>query len=97
MYNKLTLHVVVSGTCQVVVSSVSSSLYFLHSLQLLDDNQELYIPETQEMVQAHPKFMLFATQNPPGLYGGRKVILFNAYQQVFVCVLVCQKSGTAVC
>ena len=41
--------------------------------QLLDDNQELFIPETQEMVKAHPKFMLFATQNPPGHYGGRKV------------------------
>lgn len=25
------------------------------------------------MVRAHPKFMLFATQNPPGHYGGRKV------------------------
>ena len=42
-------------------------------LQLLDDNRELFIPETQETIAAHPMFMLFATQNPPGHYGGRKV------------------------
>jgi midasin len=41
--------------------------------RVLDDNRELFIPETQETVKAHPCFMLFATQNPPGLYGGRKV------------------------
>lgn len=41
--------------------------------RLLDDNRELFIPETQETIRAHPHFMLFATQNPPGLYGGRKV------------------------
>lgn len=41
--------------------------------RLLDDNRELFITETQEVVRAHPRFMLFATQNPPGLYGGRKV------------------------
>lgn len=40
--------------------------------RLLDDNRELLIPETQEVVQPHPDFMLFATQNPAGLYGGRK-------------------------
>lgn len=40
--------------------------------RLLDDNQELLIPETQEIVRPHPGFMLFATQNPAGLYGGRK-------------------------
>ena len=43
--------------------------------QLLDDNRELFIPETQETVKAHRRFMLFATQNPPGQYGGRKVCL----------------------
>ncbi|KAI9723385.1 MAG: hypothetical protein M1812_001269 [Candelaria pacifica] len=42
--------------------------------RLLDDNRELLIPETQEIVRPHPNFMLFATQNPPGLYGGRKVL-----------------------
>lgn len=40
--------------------------------RLLDDNRELLIPETQEVVRPHKDFMLFATQNPPGLYGGRK-------------------------
>jgi len=44
--------------------------------RLLDDNRELLIPETQEVVKPHPHFMLFATQNPPGLYGGRKVSPF---------------------
>lgn len=41
--------------------------------RLLDDNRELFVAETQEVIKAHPGFMLFATQNPPGLYGGRKV------------------------
>lgn len=41
--------------------------------RLLDDNRELFVTETQEVIKAHPRFMLFATQNPPGLYGGRKV------------------------
>lgn len=41
--------------------------------RLLDDNRELFVAETQEVIKAHPRFMLFATQNPPGLYGGRKV------------------------
>lgn len=44
--------------------------------RLLDDNRELFITETQEVVKAHPRFMLFATQNPPGIYGGRKVCVF---------------------
>jgi midasin (ATPase involved in ribosome maturation) len=41
--------------------------------RLLDDNRELFIPETQETVRPHPNFILFATQNPAGAaYGGRK-------------------------
>ncbi|KAL2312008.1 Midasin [Schizosaccharomyces pombe] len=40
--------------------------------RLLDDNRELFIPETQVLVKPHPEFMLFATQNPPGVYAGRK-------------------------
>ena len=40
--------------------------------RLLDDNRELFIPESQETIRPHPNFMLFATQNPAGLYGGRK-------------------------
>ncbi|XP_019393298.1 PREDICTED: midasin isoform X2 [Crocodylus porosus] len=51
--------------------------------RLLDDNRELFITETQELVKAHPRFMLFATQNPPGLYGGRKV-LSRAFRNRFV-------------
>ncbi|KAK3754826.1 hypothetical protein QZH41_002147 [Actinostola sp. cb2023] len=51
--------------------------------RLLDDNRELFIAETQETVKAHPNFMLFATQNPPGQYGGRKV-LSRAFRNRFV-------------
>lgn len=51
--------------------------------RLLDDNRELFIPETQEVVKPHPDFMLFATQNPPGLYGGRKV-LSRAFRNRFL-------------
>ena len=42
--------------------------------RLLDDNRELLIPETQEIVKPHPHFVLFATQNPAGKYGGRKTL-----------------------
>ena len=51
--------------------------------RLLDDNRELLIPETQEVVHPHPDFMLFATQNPPGVYGGRK-ILSRAFRNRFL-------------
>ncbi|KAJ2709359.1 AAA ATPase midasin, partial [Coemansia spiralis] len=51
--------------------------------RLLDDNRELVIPETQEVVRPHPHFMLFATQNPAGLYGGRKA-LSRAFRSRFV-------------
>ncbi|KAG5680585.1 hypothetical protein PVAND_010082 [Polypedilum vanderplanki] len=51
--------------------------------RVLDDNRELYIPETQTIVKAHPNFMLFATQNPPGLYGGRKT-LSRAFKNRFI-------------
>ncbi|CAK4340295.1 unnamed protein product [Aphanomyces euteiches] len=51
--------------------------------RLLDDNRELFIPETQTTIQPHTRFMLFATQNPPGLYGGRKV-LSRAFRNRFV-------------
>lgn len=51
--------------------------------RLLDDNRELFLPETQETVTPHPRFMLFATQNPPGLYGGRKV-LSRAFRNRFL-------------
>ncbi|KAJ6240735.1 midasin-related [Anaeramoeba flamelloides] len=51
--------------------------------RLLDDNRELFIPETQEIIKPHPHFMLFATQNPPGIYGGRK-ILSRAFRNRFL-------------
>ena len=51
--------------------------------RLLDDNRELLIPETQQILRPHENFMLFATQNPPGLYGGRKV-LSRAFRNRFV-------------
>ncbi|KAJ4459704.1 putative AAA ATPase midasin [Paratrimastix pyriformis] len=51
--------------------------------RLLDDShRELFVADTQERVRPHPHFMLFATQNPPGLYGGRKV-LSRAFRQRF--------------
>lgn len=51
--------------------------------RLLDDNRELMLPETQEIIKPHPHFMLFATQNPPGLYAGRKV-LSRAFRNRFL-------------
>ena len=51
--------------------------------RLLDDNRELIVPETHEVVRPHPHFMLFATQNPPGLYAGRKV-LSRAFRNRFL-------------
>ncbi|KAL8938859.1 MAG: hypothetical protein Q9216_003662, partial [Gyalolechia sp. 2 TL-2023] len=51
--------------------------------RLLDDNRELFIPETQQVVRPHENFMLFATQNPPGMYGGRKV-LSRAFKNRFL-------------
>ncbi|KAK3821372.1 MAG: P-loop containing nucleoside triphosphate hydrolase protein [Benniella sp.] len=51
--------------------------------RLLDDNRELAIPETGEIVKPHPDFMLFATQNPAGLYGGRKQ-LSRAFRNRFL-------------
>ncbi|SPO01153.1 related to midasin (AAA ATPase) [Cephalotrichum gorgonifer] len=51
--------------------------------RLLDDNRELLIPETQEIVRPHENFRLFATQNPAGLYGGRKV-LSRAFRNRFL-------------
>ncbi|KAI4324806.1 hypothetical protein MLD38_030260 [Melastoma candidum] len=51
--------------------------------RLLDDNRELFVPELQENIRAHPNFMLFATQNPPTIYGGRKV-LSRAFHNRFV-------------
>lgn len=51
--------------------------------RLLDDNRELFLHETQTVVKPHPEFMIFATQNPPGSYGGRKN-LSRAFRNRFV-------------
>lgn len=51
--------------------------------RLLDDNREIFIPETGEVIKAASSFRLFATQNPPGLYGGRKE-LSRAFRSRFV-------------
>ena len=54
--------------------------------RVLDDNRQLYIPETQQTITASPGFRLFGTQNPPGLYGGRKVLskaFKNRYTEKF--------------
>ncbi|PKU82584.1 hypothetical protein MA16_Dca017517 [Dendrobium catenatum] len=51
--------------------------------RLLDDNRELFVPELQETISAHPDFMLFATQNPPTIYGGRKM-LSRAFRNRFL-------------
>lgn len=51
--------------------------------RLLDDNKELLVPETQQVIKPHGNFMLFATQNPPGTYGGRKM-LSRAFRNRFL-------------
>lgn len=51
--------------------------------RLLDDNREILIPETGEVVKANAGFTVFATQNPPGLYGGRKE-LSRAFRSRFI-------------
>ncbi|KAF2215224.1 hypothetical protein CERZMDRAFT_36165 [Cercospora zeae-maydis SCOH1-5] len=51
--------------------------------RLLDDNRELLVPETQETIRPHSDFMLFATQNPAGMYGGRKT-LSRAFRNRFL-------------
>ena len=56
--------------------------------RLLDDNRELVIPETNEIVKAHPDFILFGTQNPVALeYAGRKS-LSRAFRNRFIDVQV---------
>ncbi|EAX95447.1 hypothetical protein TVAG_243360 [Trichomonas vaginalis G3] len=51
--------------------------------RLLDQNNELYIAETQTVVRPADGFQLFATQNPPGIYGGRKQ-LSRAFRGRFI-------------
>ncbi|GAU94611.1 hypothetical protein RvY_06349 [Ramazzottius varieornatus] len=51
--------------------------------RLLDANRELFVAECQQSVKAHPHFMLFGTQNPPGYYGGRQT-LSRAFRNRFI-------------
>ena len=41
------------------------------------------MPEKQQVIKPHPHFMLFATQNPAGQYGGRKK-LSRAFRNRFL-------------
>ncbi|EKX73409.1 ATPase family member protein [Theileria equi strain WA] len=56
--------------------------------RILDDNREIYIPETREVIKCHPEFMIFATQNPANsVYGGRKQLsraFCNRFVQIYV-------------
>ena len=52
--------------------------------RLLDDNRQLFLSETNELVNAHERFQLFATQNPAGeQYAGRKR-LSRAFRNRFI-------------
>jgi midasin len=51
--------------------------------RLLDDNREILLPEQQEVIKPHPSFILFATQNPPEVYSGRK-LLSRAFRNRFI-------------
>ena len=51
--------------------------------RVLDDNRELFIPETQTTIKASGNFRIFATQNPSGKYGGRKS-LSRAFRNRFI-------------
>ena len=51
--------------------------------RVLDDNRELFIAETGEVIRAHPRFQLYGAQNPAGLYGGQKQ-LSRAFTNRFV-------------
>jgi midasin len=72
------------GLCHTPLNGLKAPTDVLEALnRLLDDNRELFISETQTVVTPHPEFMLFATQNPPGSYGGRKP-LSRAFRNRFV-------------
>lgn len=54
--------------------------------RLLDDNRELFLPESQKHLKPHPDFRIFATQNPSS-YSGRKN-LSKAFRNRFVQILM---------
>ncbi len=73
--------------------AISLVIFSQFCLQVLDDNQELFIAETQELVKENPNFMLFGTQNPPGACGGRKVGCDIPFQLNFTAVHILWYQG----
>ncbi|CAG9573097.1 conserved hypothetical protein [Leishmania major strain Friedlin] len=55
--------------------------------RLLDDNCELFVADTQETIKPHPQLRIFATQNPAGIYSGRKM-LSRAFRNRFLEITV---------
>lgn len=74
-------------TCSVSFVALGNGQVLEALNRLLDHNRELYLSETQETIKPHPLFRLFATQNPPGAYGGRKP-LSRAFRNRFMEVSV---------
>ncbi|KAM0680844.1 hypothetical protein GINT2_001118 [Glugoides intestinalis] len=61
--------------------------------RLLDDNRELYVPETNETIVPHPNFRLFATQNIN--YGGRHG-LAKSFRNRFIEIFFYEKDDTEI-
>lgn len=57
--------------------------------RLLDDNKEIYIEETNEIIKPHPEFRLFATQNIN--YSGRKG-LAKSFRNRFIEITFVEKN-----
>ena len=51
--------------------------------RLLDDNRELYLPESNTVIKAHKNFRIFAAMNPSETYTGRKD-LSDAFKNRFI-------------
>ena len=51
--------------------------------RLLDDNRELYLPESNTVIKAHKNFRIFAAMNPSETYAGRKD-LSDAFKNRFI-------------
>ncbi|KEG15416.1 putative dynein heavy chain [Trypanosoma grayi] len=64
--------------------------------RLLDDNRELFVADTQETIKPHPNLRIFATQNPAGVYGGRK-LLSRAFRNRFLEITVDDIPTTELC
>jgi len=65
--------------------------------RVLDDNRELFVPETQTLIKAHSSFRIFATQNPSGSsYGGRK-FLSRAFRNRFELNIISWAGNRSAC